>query len=191
MVTTHKQEENDLKNLWSVESIGISSATSIDPAEQFFQNYSSSSISRCANGSYMARFPWKDNHPPLQTNFNICKKRTHSLVRRLSQKPHLLSKYNSIITDQLQCGFIERVQNPTLATGMHYIPHHAVHKDSATTPICIVFDCSCKESIQSASLNDCLEPGPMLLNDFSSIIIRFRVHNFSFATDIEKAFLHI
>ena len=92
MVTTHKQEENDLKNLWSVESIGISSATSIDPAEQFFQNYSSSSISRCANGSYMARFPWKDNHPPLPTNFNICKKRTHSLVRRLSQKPHLLSK---------------------------------------------------------------------------------------------------
>ena len=75
--------------------------------------------------------------------------------------------------------------------GMHYIPHHAVHKDSATTPIRIVFDCSCKESIQSASLNDCLEPGPMLLNDLSSIIIRFRVHNFSFATDIEKAFLHI
>ena len=54
-----------------------------------------------------------------------------------------------------------------------------------------MFDCSCKESISSTSLNDCLEPGPTLLNDLCSIILRFRVHNYGFATDIEKAFLHI
>ena len=60
-----------------------------------------------------------------------------------------------------------------------------------TTPIRIVFDCSCRESTSSASLNDCLEPGSTLLNDLCSIILRFCVHNYSFATDIEKAFLHI
>lgn len=191
MVTNHKQEEQNLQNLWSIESIGISPATSFNPDEQFVQNYSSSSISRCSDGSYMARFPWKEQHPPLPTNFNICKRRTHSLVRRLSQTPQLLSKYAAIIADQLQRGFIERVQEPNLSTGTHYIPHHAVQKDSVTTPIRIVFDCSCRESTSSASLNDCLEPGPTLLNDLCSIILRFRVHNYSFATDIEKAFLHI
>ena len=139
----------------------------------------------------MARFPWKEQHPPLPTNFNICKRRTHSLVRRLSQTPNLLSKYSTIIADQLQRGFIEKVQEPNQSASIHYIPHHAVQKDSVTTPIRIVFDCSCSESTSSASLNDCLEPGPTLLNDLCSIILRFRVHNYSFATDIEKAFLHI
>ena len=96
MVTNHTQEEKDLQNLCSMESIGISPATSLDPDEQFFQDYSSASVSRCPDGSYMARFPWKQQHPPLPTNFNICKKRTHSLVRRLSQTTHLLSKYDTI-----------------------------------------------------------------------------------------------
>ena len=71
MVTSHKQGEQDLQNLWSVESIGISPATSIDPDEQFVQNYSSSSISQCTDGSYMARFPWKNNilHYQLTSTF--------------------------------------------------------------------------------------------------------------------------
>ena len=191
MITSHKQEEQDLQNLWSVESIGISPATPLDPDEQFVQNYSSSSICQCTDGSYMARFPWKEQHPPLPTNFNICKRRTHSLVRRLSQTPQLLSTYGAIIADQLRRGFIERVQEPNLFNSIHYIPHHAVQKDSVTTPVRIVFDCSCKESTSSTSLNDCLESGPTLLNDLCSIILRFCVHNYGFATDIEKAFLHI
>lgn len=29
-------------------------------------------ISRCPDRSYMARFPWKEQHPPLPINFNIC-----------------------------------------------------------------------------------------------------------------------
>ena len=138
----------------------------------------------------MARFPWKEQHPLLPTNFNICK-RTQSLVQRLSQAPHLLSRYGAIKADQLQCGFNERVQKLNQSISTHYIPHHAVKKDSVTTAIRVVFDCSCSESTSPASLNDCLEPGPTLLNDLCSILLRFHVHNYSFATDIEKAFLHI
>ena len=59
MVTSHTQEEKDLQKLWSVESIGISPTASPNPDQQFFQDYSSTSISRCPDGSYMARFPWK------------------------------------------------------------------------------------------------------------------------------------
>ena len=171
MITNSRQEEEELQHMWSVESIGISHSTPLDPDEQFFQNYSSTAISRCADGSYMARFPWKEQHPPLPTNFNISQKRTTSLVRRLAQTPHMLSTYDAIISDQLKRGFIERVQASNTSTGVHYIPHHAVRKDSVTTPIRIVFDCSCSESRSSASLNDCLEPGPTLLNDLCSIIL--------------------
>jgi len=43
-------------------------------------------------------------------------------------------------------------------------------KDSVTTLICIVFDCSCRESRSSACLNDCLKPSSTLLNDLCSIM---------------------
>ena len=61
------------------------------------------------------------------------------MVRRLP--PELLAVYNRIITDQLSHDFIELVEEDDVTIG-HYIPHHAVHKDSETTPIRIVYDLS-------------------------------------------------
>ena len=103
----------------------------------------------------------------------------------------ILSKYGAIITDQLQHGFIERIKERNPATSIHYIPHHAMQKDSVTIPISVMFECRCRESAFSTSLNDCLESGPILLNDLCLIIPWFHVHNYSFVTDIEKALLYI
>ena len=64
-------------------------------------------------------------------------------------------------------------------------------KDSATTPIRIVYDCSCRQNSDSPSLNDCLESTPPELNDLTSILVRFRLNRFAVCTDIEKAFLHV
>ena len=74
---------------------------------------------------------------------------------------------------------------------IHYIPHHPVRKESATTPIRIVYDCSCKSSSDSPSLNDCLMSTPPKLNDITSLILRFRSDRYAVTTDIEKAFLNI
>lgn len=60
-----------------------------------------------------------------------------------------------------------------------------------TTPIHIVYDCSCWKSSNSPCLNDCLELTPPILNDLASILLRFRIHSYAATTDIEKAFLHI
>ena len=69
--------------------------------------------------------------------------------------------------DQECCGFTEKVNDiPSLSTpkpSVHYLSHHPVKKDTQTTPIWIVYDCSCRESPSAASLNDCLEVGPPLL----------------------------
>jgi len=73
----------------------------------------------------------------------------------------------------------------------HYIPHHLVRKESATTPVRIVYDCSCKQSPDSPSLNDCLHPGPPFLNDLCAILFCFRQHSLAFFADIEEAFLHV
>ena len=64
-------------------------------------------------------------------------------------------------------------------------------KDSTTTPIRIVYDCSSRKSPNLPSLKDCLESTPPALNDLTSILMRFRIHSYAATTDIEKAFLHI
>jgi len=76
---------------------------------------------------------------------------------------------------------------------IHYIPHRAVRKDSATTPVHIVYDCSCKQSSGHPGLNDCLHVGPPFLNHLYAILLRFCLYTYMFgiSADIEKAFLHI
>ena len=113
------------------------------------------------------------------------------MVRRLTVDTEKLPMYNDIIQERQSRGFIERVKDPDTTNGLcHYIPHHAVHKYSATTPIRIVYDCSFKQDEQ-ASLNDCLQPGPPLLNDLTGILLRFRLYQCGITADIEKAFLHV
>ncbi|XP_074653603.1 uncharacterized protein LOC141907760 [Tubulanus polymorphus] len=116
----------------------------------------------------------------------VAERRTRGMIRRL--EPEMRSVYNNIINEQLSRGLIEEVENDDHSG--HYLPHRGVKRDSLTTPMRIVFDCSCKSG-HEPSLNDCFETGPSLLNDLASIIIRFRLHKFAISADIEKAFLQI
>ena len=75
--------------------------------------------------------------------------------------------------------------------GVNYIPNRPMKKDSATTPIRIVYDCSSRKSPSLHSFNDCLESTPSILNDLTSILVRFHIHSYASTTDIEKVFLHI
>lgn len=165
--------------------------TDTNANQQFLDTYSQRYITRLEDGSYCARFPWKENHLPLPSNYKTCWQRTHSLARCLAQTPDLLKLYDGIITDQHRRGFIERVNTSPKVGKVHYIPHHCVKKNSATTPIRVVYDCSCKQSEHDPSLNDCLLRGPDFLNDLCLILLRFRTHAFAISTDIEKAFLHV
>ena len=74
----------------------------------------------------------------------------------------------------------------------HCIPHHATKKESTTTSIHVVYDCSCKAWQDMPSLKECLETGPSLvLNDMSTILLGFCANNIALTSDIEKAFLNI
>ena len=143
------------------------------------------------DGTYCLKFPWKPSHPALPSNYTVCAKRTRSMIYQLAKTPHLLRVYSNIIEEQERKGFIERIDDNARSPSVHYIPHYPVKKESSTTPIRIVYDCSCKQSPSSPSLNDCLNPGPPFLNDLCTILLRFRQHNFAFSADIEKAFLHV
>ncbi|XP_074657328.1 uncharacterized protein LOC141910535 [Tubulanus polymorphus] len=143
--------------------------------------------------NHVASLLWKLEHCSLPDNFNVVMNRTRSTVNRLRNKGLMLT-YNDIIRDQKMRGFIEEVplDEYELPSGScHYLAHHPVYRNSATTPVRIVYDCSCRETKNSASLNDCLETGPALQNDIISILLRFRLKNVAILADIEKAFLQI
>ena len=186
MITTPTHSDFDLQCFWTLESIGICQGN--DTVEtNVIENYISSCVTQSTDGAHVARFPWR---PPLPSNYTVAEWRTQ-LVRRLSTKPKLLQLYHQIIADLAARDFIKLVDAPGECNDMHYSPHHAVEKDSTTTPIRIVFDCSCRQSASHPSLNDCLEIGVPCSNDLCSILIHFRVYQFGFSGDIEKAFLNI
>ena len=187
ILASHTQEEADLEKFWKVESLGIERTESYRNSAIYLEEYQSSSITH-QDGKYYAKLPWKDNHPVLPTNEEIAKR----TIIRLKKDPTLLQVYNNIIREQERRGFIENVPDcDQPSSKIHYIPHHPLIKESSTTPIRIVYDCSCKLSPTSASLNDCLIHTPPNLNDISSLVLRFRSSKCGVTTDIEKAFLNI
>ena len=96
--------------------------------------------------------------------------------------------------DQEHRRFIDRVQHITNPVRCHYIPHHPVHKESLTTPIRTVYDCSCHQARDQPSLNDCLLTGEPQLYDLCCILLQFRIYPVGVCTDIRRDrrhFLHI
>jgi len=190
-VLTTPPDISDMEKFWKLESMGISSDENDSTNKQKLKSYQNEAIS-FSEGKYTAKLPWKQDHPPLPSNYEISLKRTQNTIKRLARTPEIFKKYGEIIADQEKRGFIERVEkSETTSNRVHYIPHHAVKKDSTTTPIRIVYDCSCRQSRDSPCLNDCLESTPPELNDVTSVLIGFRRHRYAIATDIEKAFLHV
>ena len=171
-------DDKNLKAFWNAESTGLSPHTT-DSDDNFLKNYMQSSIKRQPNGASSLKFPWKEEHPSLPSNFFISAKRTRSLAQRLARSPELLRMDSQIITDQESRGFIEKV-NDFHTHHTHYIPHWTVRKDSATTPVRIVYDCRCNQSSHHPSLNDCLYVGPPFLNHLCAILLRFCVHVYGF-----------
>ena len=114
------------------------------------------------------------------------------MVQRLANDSAKLKMYNDVIATQEKQGFIEKVGNPHIfSIPCHNIPHHAAIKESSTTPLRIVYDCSCRKSPEHPSLNDCLTTGPPILNDLIAILLRFCQSKYGLSADIEKGFLNL
>ena len=143
------------------------------------------------DGRYEVQLPWKEGHPALTDNYQLCLKRLHGLTKRLKQDPAILQKYDTTIHNQIQLGIVESVQpSEEDPKCVHYLPHHAVvRQNKQTTKVRVVYDASARTT--GPSLNDCLHVGPKLNTKIFDILLRFRIHRIAIIADIEKAFLMI
>ena len=146
----------------TLHNFGASLNKSSDPS--FLKTYQETCIHQSSAGMYVAKFPWKESKPCLPSNYEICSKRTNNNLNKLRRNPEILKLYDSIIQDQEKHEGVS--DHP--ASNVHYLPHRHVKKESTTTPICIVYDCSCREPASLVSLNDCLEIGQTLTQQLVS-----------------------
>ena len=150
--------EPQVSQLWELDCIGITD-DKFTPSEQNAIQLFSETI-EYREQKYWVRLPWKVSPEILPTNYRTAVGQFSSLMRSLQKTPRKLKFYDDVFQDYIRQGFIEKVKNPSIRG--HYLPHHAVMKESVTTPLRIVFNASAKIGSSSISLNEALETGPSL-----------------------------
>ena len=184
---THKTE---MESLWSMDHLGICDTEINNQDKEVLKNFENTVTYSEEDNQYVVSLPWKTNHPTLPSNFGLALNRLKSLSRKFQIDKDFMSHYSNVIREQETRGFIEQVTDK-YNNNSHYLAHHGVKRDSRTTPVRIVFDCSAKRNAESPSLNDCLWTGPTLTSDLLQMLLKFRMNKFVCTSDIEKAFLMV
>ena len=141
------------------------------------------------NGRFIVKLPFNPQRPTLGESRPQALRRLLSLERRL-QLDGQFSDYAKVINDYITSGHSERVPDDDLKKPPHdsfYLAHHAVYKDSATTPFRVVFDGSMK-STSGVSLNDQLLVGPTVHPPLNDVLVRFRKHPYVLITDVSRMY---
>ena len=173
-----------MKRFWELESIEV-----LNQEKQPY-NYFEESICKNQENRYEVKLPFKENHPLIHDNFQMCKKQLLKLHKNLKNDPEILSQYNKIFEEQRRLRIIETASEPGKKGKTHYLAHHPViQEDKDTAKLRIVSDASAKTF--GPSLNECLYKGSQLTPLAFDILLRFRAQVIALNADIEKAFHQI
>ncbi|XP_070134061.1 uncharacterized protein [Drosophila bipectinata] len=180
----------------------ISSERTLTAEEQWCEDHFQRTCTRQPNGKYLVRLPLKtefDKEQVIGKSHQIALNRFHLLERRLNRNDTLKQQYHSTIKEYFDLKQLSKVTTAETRhqmitpRGQQYfssctLPHHAVIKeDSTTTKVRVVYDASCTTS-NGKSLNDILCIGPPLQNDLGGVIMKWRLHRYVFAADIQRMY---
>ncbi|KAL6417068.1 hypothetical protein ACFW04_013022 [Cataglyphis niger] len=113
------------------------------------------------------------------------------MERRFARDEQLKQLYTDFMQEYKVLGHMSPVR-PASAAGPAdcFLPHHGVMRKGSPCKIRVVFNGS--SAVPSgASLNRHLKVGPNLLPALEDILLRWRVHRFVLASDIEKMYRQI
>ena len=179
----------DISKLWELETVGINArkelltTTESNVLEEFART-----IKKVGN-KYEVSLPWQHDPVALPTNYGMAKGQLGSLITKLQRDPTKYGYFRDILEGYVSQGFIEEVTDDKIHG--HYLPYHGVVKESATTPIRLVFNASSKVNDQVPSLNDLLATGPSLTEKLIDCLVMFCTKQFAITADISKAFLRV
>lgn len=178
-------KSDNIKRLWDLESIGITDSPKAERDDEAVKQFNETI--KFFDNRYHVKWPWIEYPPLLPSNFGLSLGRLKTLLRRLDDDTVL--SYDNIIREQLNKNIIEEVPNPNSfeTHPVHYLPHHCIAQGGKLR---LVYDASAKTK-DNKSLNECLYRGPLLLEDLTGLLLRFRENRIGVVADVEKAFLQI
>ncbi len=145
------------------------------------------------NGKYVLPTLWKQDRPQLINNYDHAKKRLESLLSSSQMKDErVLRAYGGQIKEWEGDAYIEEVTTSTPRDDeAYYLPHFAVVRwEKLSTQVRIVMDGAAKYG-RKPSLNDCVKKGPKLINELTTVLLRFRKKEICISADIKKMFFQI
>ena len=184
-IICENKPELEVTQLWDLERIGILSEP-FSPNERETISLVRSNMQQTESG-YIVRLPFKDEtHPSV--NYRTARAQLNQLVQRVESDEQFGQQYNKVVESYVEKEFIEQIPNQPVEG--HYMPHRAVFKKSATTPLRIVFNASSRPN-EGSSLNDCLMTAPSLAPKLHEILVQFRQGKYAVTADISKTFHRI
>ena len=148
-------------------------------------------VSQLENGTYQAPVLWRNMERPA---FNAM----HALRdwwrtwQTLKAKPNIYQRYDDVIQGWLNNDYVRLIpMDEPRPNGCYHLPHFpVVREDHVSTKIRIVMNAKAS-FLGQPSLNDCILPGPAIMNDLSTVLYNFRRFRYGLSGDIQEMFLRI
>ncbi|XP_008188319.1 uncharacterized protein LOC103310776 [Acyrthosiphon pisum] len=177
--------EGIMERFWHVEEPEDAPVTFTEEGscEQIFRD----EATRLTSGRFAVPLPFRAPAETFVGSREVATRRFDAIERKLSASPVLKSLYVNFMSEYIALGHMSVATSP----GRYIIPHHAVYRPEVDpNKIRVVFDASAR-CFRGPSLNECLWPGPKLQQDIVDVLTRFRVHKYTFTTDICKMYRQI
>ncbi|EGT51879.1 hypothetical protein CAEBREN_14589 [Caenorhabditis brenneri] len=181
-----------LEQLTSLEILGIENPTVQKKKDilnqELIKKFKESAIIDKDNKIYV-QFPLNGRQDQLSSNEAIARRRLSLLCENKLKDMKIRAEVHKIVEEQLQSGIIEVVTPEMEGQGpSSFMPNDVVYKgDSNFTKIRIVNDASAHGKGE-LSINECIFPGPALINPIIGQHLRARLGKYLMVADIEKAF---
>lgn len=163
--------------------------TEMTEEEKFCEKYFLDTTKRDESGRFIVSMPFRNNREP---ELGESKKTALAIFFQLENKfkmnPKLKEQYTEAINEAIASGHLKKVKQPV--KNPHYIPHHAVFKDSTTTKLRTVYNAS-KCTANGKSLNEQLLVGRMTQPTMFELALRWRSFKIAVVADIEKMYKQI
>ncbi|XP_037811016.1 uncharacterized protein LOC119603147 [Lucilia sericata] len=188
-----KKEDKAISRFWEVEN--LQKKNFLSPSDQACEELYVQTTRMNSDGRYIVSLPLKDGFP---NNISIGHSRSSAMAQflrneaRLIRNADLKLEYDKVVREYEELGHMTKVDSPNMSqNNVYYLPHHAVVKpESVTTKVRVVFNASSPSS-NGLSLNSVLHVGPILQNDLTLLILRWRFFEFVFNADIQKMYRQI
>jgi len=194
--TTHQCNVSDplsalVRRFWEQEEL-LPAAAPLTPDEQKCEEFFVRIHARTPEGRYVVRLPVTSPLPNLLETKRAASASLMRMEKRHLKQPKFHELYNEFMQTYSKLNHMSKISaNSPRPERVCDLPHHGVLRDAnTTTRLRVVFNGSWTDS-QGQSLNRHLLIGQNLLSSSVDVLLRWRLHRFVLAADIEKMYRQI